>query len=29
MKKLTIGTHSGQFHLDEVLGCVLLRNYIP
>ena len=24
-----IGTHSGQFHLDEVLACFLLRTYIP
>jgi len=22
-----IGTHSGQFHLDEVLACLMLRKY--
>jgi uncharacterized UPF0160 family protein len=24
---LRIGTHSGAFHVDEVLACVMLRKY--
>lgn len=23
-----IGTHDGSFHLDEVMGCVMLCNYV-
>lgn len=23
----TIGTHSGTFHADEVIGCVMLTKY--
>ena len=25
--KMKIGTHDGRFHCDEVLACVMLRNY--
>jgi hypothetical protein len=26
-KNMKIGTHDGRFHCDEVLACVMLRNY--
>lgn len=27
MQQIRIGTHSGHFHLDEVLACALLTKY--
>jgi uncharacterized UPF0160 family protein len=24
-----IGTHSGHFHVDEVLACAMLTKYVP